>query len=318
MSPKEGNMKVGLYSITFLGVWYDGPAKTLSEFMQTAARMGFDGVEFDGKRPHANPMDLNCAQRKEIVKEAADLGLEISGVASNNDFASPVPEHRECQLLMVKEQCRLAGDLGGGVVRLFAAWPGVTLINGVGSYEFARNGWHSFDMSVTREQRWNMVRDCLAESAEFAREFGVTVALQNHHPLVRHWKDMYDLVEEVNSPYLKCVLDVPMLTSQDTAFVREAALTVGARQSISHFGGEFRRGADGKAFCKPVHWGDAPINYPAFVKAMKEIDYKGFVNFEYCHPALNEKHEHQGIEWVESNAQLALEFMRDQIAEYYK
>ena len=81
-------MKVGLYSITFLGVWYDGPAKTLSEFMQTAARMGYDGVEFDGKRPHANPMDLNAAQRKDIVKQAADLGLEISGVASNNDFES--------------------------------------------------------------------------------------------------------------------------------------------------------------------------------------------------------------------------------------
>ncbi|MEN6480406.1 MAG: sugar phosphate isomerase/epimerase, partial [Anaerolineales bacterium] len=85
-------MKIGLYSITFLGVWYDGPAKTLSEVMQTAARMGFDGVEFDGKRPHANPMDLTPWQRREIVKEAGDLGLEIAGVASNNDFASPVPE----------------------------------------------------------------------------------------------------------------------------------------------------------------------------------------------------------------------------------
>jgi len=311
-------MKVGLYSITFLGVWYDGPAKTLSEFMQTAARMGYDGVEFDGKRPHANPMDLSAAQRKEIVKEAADLGLEIAGVASNNDLASPVPEHRESQLLMVKEQCRLCGDLGGGVVRLFAAWPGVTLIHGVGSYEFARAGWHAFDGCVTREERWNMVRDCLAEAADFAKEFGVTVALQNHHPLVRHWKDMYDLVEEVNSPYLKCVLDVPMMVSQETDFVREAALTVGKRQSISHFGGEFRRGEDGKVFCKPVNWGGAQINYPAFVKAMKDIDYKGFVNFEYCHPALNEKHEHMGIDWVEMNAQLALEFMRDQIATYYK
>lgn len=44
--------------------------------------MGFDGVEFDGKRPHANPMDLTPWQRREIVKEAGDLGLEIAGVAS--------------------------------------------------------------------------------------------------------------------------------------------------------------------------------------------------------------------------------------------
>jgi len=311
-------MKVGLYSITFLGVWYDGPAKTLSEFMQTAARMGYDGVEFDGKRPHANPMDLTAWQRKEIVKEANDLGLEIAGVASNNDFASPVPEHRECQLLMVKEQCRLCGDLGGGVVRLFAAWPGVTLLQGVGSYEFASAGWHAFDACVTREQRWNMVRDCLGEAAEFAREYGVTVALQNHHPLIRHWKDMYDMVQEVNSPHLKCVLDVPMLTCQDDAFVREAVLTVGSLQSISHFGGEFRRGADGQVYCKPVHWGSPVPNYPVFVKGMKDINYNGFIDFEYCHPALNEQHKHMGIDWVEMNAKLALEFMRNQIDTYYK
>ncbi|MEN6479913.1 MAG: sugar phosphate isomerase/epimerase family protein, partial [Anaerolineales bacterium] len=274
--------------------------------------------EFDGKRPHANPMDLTPQQRREIVKEASDLGLEIAGVASNNDFASPVPEHREAQLLMVREQCRLCGELGGGVVRLFAAWPGVTVLGGVGSYEFASNGWHSFDSCTTREQRWDMVRDCLAEAAGFAQEFGVTVALQNHHPLVRHWKDMVDLVEEVDSPYLKCVLDVPMLTSQDDAFVREAALTVGNRQAISHFGGEFRRDEQGKAYCKPVNWGGEPINYPVFVKAMKDIGYTGFIDFEYCHPALNEKHQRMGIDWVETNAQLALEFMRDQIATYYK
>lgn len=35
-------MKVGLYSITYLGVWYDGPALTLKEFIQRAKRLGFD------------------------------------------------------------------------------------------------------------------------------------------------------------------------------------------------------------------------------------------------------------------------------------
>jgi len=31
-------------------------------------------------------------------------------------------------------------------------------------------------------------------------EFGVVMALPNHPPLIRHWKDMYDLIKEVDSP----------------------------------------------------------------------------------------------------------------------
>ena len=50
-------MKLGLYSITYLGVWYRGEALTLPELIKTAKRFGYDGVEIDGKRPHGNPLD---------------------------------------------------------------------------------------------------------------------------------------------------------------------------------------------------------------------------------------------------------------------
>jgi hypothetical protein len=43
---------------------------------------------------------------------------------------------------MVREQIRLCRDLGGKIVRLFFAWPGVTLdARGLASYEFARTIW---------------------------------------------------------------------------------------------------------------------------------------------------------------------------------
>ena len=51
-------MKIGLYSITYLGVWYRGRALTLEELIDRARRFGYDGVEIDGKRPHGNPVDL--------------------------------------------------------------------------------------------------------------------------------------------------------------------------------------------------------------------------------------------------------------------
>ncbi len=119
-------MKVGLYSITYLGAWYDGPALTSKEVLHKAKELGYDGVEFDAKRPHGNPMDWDERTRAAVRNEAEKLGLELPAVSANNDFSSPVPEHRECQLLMVREQARLTADIGAKALRVFAAWPGPT------------------------------------------------------------------------------------------------------------------------------------------------------------------------------------------------
>ncbi|HHX63329.1 MAG TPA: sugar phosphate isomerase/epimerase [Chloroflexi bacterium] len=306
-------MKIGLYSITYLGVWYDGPALTFKEFMHKAMAMGFDGVEIDGKRPHGNPMDLDQRARDDIRNELEKLGLEMAALSSNNDFSSPVPEHRECQLLMVREQARLAADLGAPVVRLFAAWPGITFRNNRALYEEARNGWERAFPDVPRLERWRLVRECLKEAAAFGEEFGVTMALQNHPPLCHDWQDVVAWVNEVNSPWLKVNLDAPMLQSYADDYVWQAAMAVKGLQVHSHFGGEFYRDAGGTIQCRPRATGD-PINYPVFLKGMKEIGYKGYFCYEFCHPAVDEYHNPQGIEYVDEQVALALEYLRGQIA----
>ena len=50
-------MKIGLYSISYLGVWYDAPALSFEEFVKRAKDYGYAGIELDGKSPHGNPMD---------------------------------------------------------------------------------------------------------------------------------------------------------------------------------------------------------------------------------------------------------------------
>src|SRR4030095_4920337 len=120
-------MKIGLYSISYLGIWYDGPALSFEDFVGRAKDLGYSGIELDGKRPHGNPMDLDGRTRDRMRQVLEKAGPQIPCVAANNDFSSPIPEQRECQLLMVRELARLAADLGAKVVRLFAAWPGVPL-----------------------------------------------------------------------------------------------------------------------------------------------------------------------------------------------
>src|SRR6185436_18116331 len=105
-------MKLGLYSITYLGIWYRGRALTIEEVIDRARLFGYDGVEIDGKRPHGSPVDLPRSRFQELQRKAHDAGIAIYAVAANNDFSSPVPEHRESQLACVRDLIRMTSDLG--------------------------------------------------------------------------------------------------------------------------------------------------------------------------------------------------------------
>src|SRR5438445_12524214 len=87
------DIRVGLYSITYGGVWYRGDALTVEQVIGRAKKFGYQGVEIDGKRPHGNPLEMSKARCQQLRKLAADQGIEIYAVAANNDFSSTIPEH---------------------------------------------------------------------------------------------------------------------------------------------------------------------------------------------------------------------------------
>lgn len=306
-------MKVGLYTISFAGVWYDGPGLPLVEIFKRAKDMGFEGVEIGARRPQANPMDLDGKAREKIRKQAADQGLEIPAIASYNNFASPILEQRENELLVVKEQIKLAKDLGAPVLRVFAAWRGITRRDGQGTYELAGRYWKNGYPDVTSLERWRWVKEGLKEAADFAGEMGVTLALQNHEPVIDDHVDMLQFIKEVNSPALKACLDCPLLRSQDDEYVKEAVKATGALEVHSHFGGEFDE-VDGEAVLRPIRFTDPfwrrVANYPTFVKALKEVGYKGYLCYEFCHSCLDENHNLLGVEGVAEQVALAARYMR--------
>jgi sugar phosphate isomerase/epimerase len=82
-------------------------------------------------------------------------------------------------------------------------------------------------------------------NARYAADAGVTLALQNHRPVIKDWTDVLRMVKEVNSHTLKICLDPPLMLDKSAASMHEAARTIGPLQVLSHFGGEFERLADG-------------------------------------------------------------------------
>ncbi len=305
-------VKVGLYSITYLGLWYRGRALTHAELIERARKFGYEGIEIDGKRPHGNPLDMPRKKCEEIRKRAEEAGVPIYAVAANNDLSSPIPEHRESQLVYLRELIRMAANLGVKVVRVFAAWRGVTVVpppRGGGRYDIAIKVWNTAHEPFSPEQTWDWCRQGLIEAARWAGDHGITLALQNHVPVVNGYRDMLRMIREVDSPHLKACLDAPLLKNRDEASIREVARAVGSLQVLSHFGYEQR--PDG-TIVKPGTF------YKPFVRAMAGIGYSGYIGYELCHPLPVIGGRTVGIDYVDKNARQAAEFMHGVIAEVKK
>lgn len=276
--------KVGLYSITFLGVWYQGDALTLDEMIIKARELGYDGIEIDGKRPHGNPLDMPTDRCRELKAKTEDNGLEIYAVSANNDFSSPIPEHRECQLVYLRELMRMTSDLGVKPLRVFLGWTGVTLHPTGGRYDIARDIWQYTHRQFEPGQVWDRCRESLIESAKYAGDYAVTLVLQNHKPVIKDWKDMMRMIREVDSPNLKACLDAPIMEDKSAENMMEAAHAAGDLQVLTHFGGEFGKDASGKI-----------------------VD---IYSYELCHPLPMVNGEKVGIDYVEKCAGLACEMMK--------
>jgi len=305
VAQKSAGLKVGLYSITYLGIWYRGNALSLEDTIHRAKKYGYDGVEVDGKRPHGHPLSLTRAHARELHNIADGEGIEIYGLAANNDFSSPIVEHRAAQLLYMRDLIQLAPELGAKTVRVFLAWRGVTEKQGLASYAITEPLWETVHKGFSEEEIWDWCREGMVQCAKFAGDAGVTLALQNHHPVIRDHKDVLRMVKEVNSPHLKCSLDAWIMDDKSPEAIRQAAHDVGNLQALSHFGGEFKKEADGTV--------KGPEYYGYFVEAMKEIGYKGYIGYELCHTLPVVNGQTVGLEFADQCAEGAAIYMRELI-----
>jgi hypothetical protein len=107
------------------------------------------------------------------------------------------------------------------------------------------------------------------------------------------------------------------MPDRSAAAIQEAAREVGPLQVLSHFGGEFERLKDGtiRGFdvFDGVNRGDTNQYYRAFVRAMRDIGYQGYLSYELCHPLPVVGGQTVDIAYAHEQAELAAEFMHDLI-----
>jgi hypothetical protein len=182
------------------------------------------------------------------------------------------------------------------------------------TYDIMENLWPMVHAKFSAEEIWGWCREALSECSRYAAAAGVTLALQNHRPVIKDYHDVLRMVREVDSPHVKACLDAPLMLDKSPKAMHEAARAVGPLQVLSHFGGEFERRGDGsiRGFERNdgVIGGETNQYYRDFVAAMRGIGYEGYLSYELCHQLPLVDGKTVGIEFAHQNAKLAAEFMR--------
>lgn len=315
--------KLGVCGITYMGLWYDGPALGIKEFVSRRKRLGFEGVELDAKVPQAAPYFLSERDRKEIVEFMAKKEIDLVCVGGYNDFSSPVIEHRDANIQYVAEQIRLCRDLGTPILRLFTAWQGSSRLNGRGTYEVARRAYKMAFPQTPEMDRWKYCLECFRIVAKIAEDEGVILALQNHPPVVRNSADCMAFVEEVDSPNFKLSFDISGERKwQDTEWVLQQAHQMGDLWVRSAVGGDYRRNPDGTVEQIPLGRASGPRegsttwNVDAWVRAMYEVGYEGYVLYEACTPTYLSNGELVPIEVIDERVQMARDYLQALLDKY--
>jgi sugar phosphate isomerase/epimerase len=306
-------MKFALLTVTYGGLFYKGKALSLEDQIHKAKALGFDALAIETKRPVASPLDLNKNERSRIKQIAADEGIPLCAVESLSNFGGKHMEERENNLAMMRMVLEMAKDIGVDLVKVFAAWPGI--INDeeeVSMYgQFERGNYYK-RLFPAELRVWNRCVQGIREVADIAADMGITLALQNHAPvLAKGYEDTLTMMQEVDRKNVKLCIDAPLFYErQSDEYIHEAVQKCGKDLVHTHYGAwNFSETADGEIIQDPSPSTGELINYAAFIEALHNIGYKGYLTSEYCLPVYK-NHQFGGIEEVDHATKITLQYMK--------
>ncbi len=277
-NPNDFKVKTCLHSVSYMGIWRGQAFLTVDQFLVKAKELGFDGVELAAKRPHVSLLDYDDAARKKLRDRIKELGLDLVCLAGYDDFTAGIDKagipNMEIQAVYIGELARLAHDLGTSMVRIFTA------------YERP---------DMTYDKQYGMLVEGLQMAGKIAARYGVTLIIQNHHDMAVHPDAMKWLIDEVNLPNVKAAFDAwsPTLLGLSSEELKKAVYemkpylvhtTVADYAKLPRF--KYESGqvnyVPELAQNKIVPMGEGFIDYKAFINALKEIGYQGYIAYEMC------------------------------------
>ena len=195
ISKKYGHkFKISLNVYSFNQPLRDGKID-LFDVLDFCAKYNFDAIDPTGYYFPGYPEVPADDFMMKFKRQAFLLGLDISGTGVRNDFANPDKKSRAADIEMTKAWIQAAAKMGIPNIRVFSG-----------------NNKHE---GFSRDQVFEWMAEDLKTCCNFARDYGVIVAIQNHNDFIKTADDVDRIFEMVDSEWLGLNLDIGSYRQND-------------------------------------------------------------------------------------------------------
>ena len=238
----------------------DGSKLTMPQCIDTAAEMGFDGVEL----LLVQMEDTSNGTLQKLKRQAFVNGLDLCGMSTHQGFVTPDTEVRKKNVDLTISQIEMAYKLGIPTIRVNTGRWGTsknfeTLMDNKGIEP--RLEGH------TDEEGFKWVIDSFEQCLKKAEECGVVLGLENHWGLGRTAEGVLKIVNAIDSPWLRVTMDTGNFFERGDEQLKMLAPEAVFVQAKTYFGGG-------------VYY-DLDLDYDQIAKICQAAEYKGYISLEF-------------------------------------
>jgi sugar phosphate isomerase/epimerase len=238
-------LKISLNAFSFDKPLQQG-SMSISDLLDYCARIGFDGVDLTGYYFPGYPVVPSDNFIYEVKRKAIKLGLGISGTGVRNDFTWSDKGKRAEEKNLVKEWIVVAAKLGAPLVRIFA-----------GTLSKEAYSW---------DEKLKWITDDINQCAEYGKNHGVMIALQNHNDFIKTASDVERIFKLVDPNWVGLLLDIGSYHTPDPYI----DIAQNAKYAISWQLKE-------KVFINDIQ---VETDYSKIINIVRQCGYRGFLPLE--------------------------------------
>ena len=225
-----------------------------------AARMGFDGVDILLMQME----NEDNAYLQKLKRHALINGLDLCCMSTHQSFVSPDAAKRQENIDRTIKQIETAYRLGIPIIRINTGRWGTTK-----SFDdlMANRGIEPVLPGYTEEDGFKWVVDSIGKCLPKAEECGVILGLENHWGLARTPEGLLRIVNTIDSPWLRVLLDTGNFLEDPYQKLEQCAAQTVLVQAKTYYGGGL--------------WYSLDLDYSRIAAILKKQNFRGYISLEF-------------------------------------
>ncbi|NLG53349.1 MAG: sugar phosphate isomerase/epimerase [Clostridiales bacterium] len=253
-----------------ISIWSFVDQENIRGCMETAKKAGFDGIELALTETGAVSMQSTREELTDIRKIAADLGIEISGVATGLYWQYSMTADDAATRGKAMDACRRQIETAS-----ILGVDGILVIPGAVGVDFIPD----FPV-VDYDKAYDRALEAIKTLSRDAEAHKVNIGLENvWNKFLLSPVEMRDFIDKIGSDYVGSYFDVGNVLY--SGYPEHWVRVLGKRIKRVHFK-DYRRAAGGLHGFVDLLSGD--VNWPEVMRAFKEVGYDGWCTAEMLPP----------------------------------